>query len=229
MKKILLFGLLSMLSVSSLNAQKKNVIKIRPLTLVIGNYDLTYERAIGSKSSVALNFSFLNWDVKDEIKPYIKGTVNSASISGYMVTPQYRYYFKGEAPKGFYINPFFQYGKYTVAQNNTDQYNFSSGSSASLSILGLGAGLGYQWVMGAFTIDWNFFGIGVQSWDLSFKYDVLTADNNTNANDIVTNLDNSGLFPGFKVAYPSTGGIEINGPKAILPMFKSNLSLGFAF
>lgn len=57
MKKILLFGLLSVFSISSMNAQKKNVVKIRPLTLAIGMIDGTYERAIGAKSAVALNFS----------------------------------------------------------------------------------------------------------------------------------------------------------------------------
>lgn len=157
------------------------------------------------------------------------GTLNKATIGGYMVTPQYKTYFKAEAPKGVYFTPFLQYGKYTVAQNNTDQFNITSGSSASVNIYGAGVGFGCQWLLGAFAIDWNFVGLGVQAWDLSFKYDLDNADNNKNATDIVANLEDLGFFPGFKISKPASGGIEIHGPISLVPTFRSNLSIGFAF
>lgn len=232
MKKILLFTLLTVVSVSTMNAQKKNAIKIRPLTLAIGNIDGMYERAIGGKMSVALQFSYLNWNVMSIAEQYYNGTgkLNSATLSGYMVTPQFRFYPSGNAIKGFYINPFLQRGKYTVAQSNTDQYNFQSSSSAAVTITGIGVGIGYQWNWGPVCLDWNFLGLGVQSWGLGFEYQYATADNISNANDIVTNLNNSAFFKDYSVKFPSTGGIEVSAPVVgILPTFKSNLSLGIAF
>jgi hypothetical protein len=232
MKKILLFSLMAVFSASALNAQKKNVIKIRPFTLAVGMYDFMYERSITDHTSVGLEFSTMKWNLTEVVRQNYtgKGTINSASLSGYMVTPQFRYYFKGESPKGFYLNPFLEYGKYTLAQNNTDQYNFTSGSSATVTIMGLGAGIGYQWILGPVSIDWNFLGLAVESWGLGFKYDVATMDNIDNANTLRDNLNNAAFFTGYDVKLTSGGGLEVSAPSVgILPMLKTNFSVGIAF
>jgi type II secretory pathway pseudopilin PulG len=232
MKKILLLALLTVVAASTLNAQKKNAIKIRPLALGLGSIDGMYERAIGGKMSVSLQLSYMKWNVLPIAEQYYSGTgtLNSASLTGYMVTPQFRFYPAGNAIKGFYINPFLQRGKYTLAQSNTDQYNFQSSSNASLTVTGIGVGIGYQWTWGPVCLDWNFLGLGVQSWGLGFEYQYATADNISNANDIVTNLNNSAFFKDYTVKFPSSGGIEVSAPViGILPTFKSNLSLGIAF
>jgi len=63
MKKILLLALLTVVAASTLNAQKKNAIKIRPLALGLGSIDGMYERAIGGKMSVSLQLSYMKWNV----------------------------------------------------------------------------------------------------------------------------------------------------------------------
>ena len=114
MKKILLFSLLAVFTATSVNAQKKNAIKVRPLLIVLGYYDLMYERGLNANTSLSLEFAFMNWNLTELVKQNYTGnsTINSSKISGYTVTPQFRYYFKGESLKGFYVNPFVQYGNW---------------------------------------------------------------------------------------------------------------------
>ncbi|MFZ9956859.1 MAG: DUF3575 domain-containing protein [Flavobacteriales bacterium] len=222
---------MALFSATAVNAQKKNVIKIRPTVLPLQMYDVMYERGITAKTSAAIEFSIFNYDVTkiatEQLKP--NGTINDADLGGYMITPQFRYYFKGESPKGFYVNPFLQYGQYSISQTNTDTFNIRSSSSASINIKGLGLGLGYQWLLGMFTIDWNFFGVAVQTLGAEFHYELNNPDNMSNAVDIQTNLNNTAFFEGFEVTTKGAG-IEVKAPSVgILPMLKTNLSIGVCF
>jgi len=231
MKKILLFSLMSVFTATAVNAQHKNIIKIRPLTAVIGNYDVMFERGLGAKTSVALEFAYFSKNVTDIVVEQLKpsGTINEAMIGGYMITPQFRLYFKGNSPKGFYVNAFLQSGKYSVSQTNTDQYAVQSSSSGILNILGGGAGIGYQWQIGMFDIDWNFFGASMQSWTMEFKYELANADNIKNAEDLRDNLNNLSAFDGYAIT-PSGAGLELKSPfAAYVPNFKTNLSIGVCF
>ncbi len=231
MKKTLLFSLMWVFTVTAVNAQHKNIIKIRPLTAAIGNYDLMFERSLGSRTSVSFEFAYFSKNITDliiqQLKPY--GIINEAMIAGYMITPQFRFYIKGNSPKGLYINAFLQSGKYSVSQKNTDQYSVTSSGSGSLNILGGGAGIGYQWQIGMFYIDWNFFGASMQSWNMEFNYDIVTGDNIKNAEYLRDKLNNLLAFDDFKIT-PTAAGLELNSPNATyLPNFKTNLSIGFCF
>lgn len=232
MKKILLFSLLAVFAATSVNAQKKNAIKVRPLLIVLGYYDLMYERGLNANTSLSLEFAFMNWNLTELVKQNYTGnsTINSSKISGYTITPQFRYYFKGESPKGFYVNPFVQYGNYSVAQSSADLFVNITNSSATINTRGIGTGLGYQWQFGAFTLDWNFIGFGVQSVGMNFTFDAVSLDNIDYAEGIRDNLNNSGFFSGYELKLTQSGGIEVNAPAAaFLPMFKSNLSIGVCF
>ena len=229
MKKTLLFSLMWVFTATAVNAQHKNIIKIRPLTAAIGNYDLMFERGLGSRTSVIFEFSIFKYDTEGTSSESWVG-ISAADFSGYMVTPQFRYYFKGESPKGFYMNPFLQYGKYAVASSSTDQFGLVSGTSAALNVRGLGLGIGYQWQLGLFTIDWNFLGLAAQSWGLDYKYELASVDNLADAQALRDMLNEGGVFKGFEVKSDGGLGLEVKSPSAaILPMLKTNFSIGVCF
>ena len=134
MKK--LFISLALLCVVMGSGAQTNIIKTNPITFAFGNFNATYEKVINSSSSLIFKgqymYKLLGLDV---------------NLGGLGLG--YRYYFthlKKEVPTGFYINPqaSFSFGSAKV----------DNSSKESLSILGLGAEIGYQFVWSSgFTLD----------------------------------------------------------------------------
>jgi hypothetical protein len=126
MKK-LIFSFVFVALALGLNAQS-NVIKTNPLALAFGNFNATYERVFGTSSSLLVRgqymYKLLGVDV----------SLVGAGLG-------YRYYFthaKKPVPGGFYINPqaAFSFGKV----NDDTEGNYS------VSTIGFGAEIGYQWL-----------------------------------------------------------------------------------
>lgn len=110
----------------SLSAQS-NVIKTNPLGMAFGNFNATYERVLGTTSSVLIRGQYMYKLLGVEV-----------NLAGFGLG--YRYYFthaKKAVPGGFYINPqvAFAFGSLT---NDNDE-------KISVNTIGLGAELGYQW------------------------------------------------------------------------------------
>lgn len=112
----------------SATAQQTQAIKVGPLGFLLGNYNLRYERALGSNSSLQLGANYYDYKIFDE------------KVSGFGIAAGYRYYFK-EALRGPYVSP-----ALTYSFNETLGYKYSD--------LGVDATIGYQWVTGGgFVID----------------------------------------------------------------------------
>jgi hypothetical protein len=112
--------------VFSLSAQS-NVIKTNPLGMAFGNFNATYERVLGTTSSVLIRGQYMYKLLGVEV-----------NLAGFGLG--YRYYFthaKKTVPGGFYINPqvAFAFGSLT---NVLDE-------EISANTIGFGAELGYQW------------------------------------------------------------------------------------
>jgi hypothetical protein len=128
MKKLIL-SLAFVAMAFGLNAQS-NVVKTNPLGLAFGNFNATYERVLGTSSSLL---------VRGQYMYKLLGVDVSLAGAGL----GYRYYFthaKKPVPGGFYINPqvALSFGKV----NDDTEGNYSA------STVGFGAELGYQWVWG---------------------------------------------------------------------------------
>lgn len=109
-----------------LNAQK-NVVKTNPLGLAFGNFNATYERVLGTTSSVL---------IKGQYMYKLLGVEVNLAGGGL----GYRYYFthaKKPVPSGFNITPqvTFAFGSVT---NDADE-------KISASTIAFGAEIGYQW------------------------------------------------------------------------------------
>jgi hypothetical protein len=121
-----------MLFSAAMSQERTKVVKTNPLGLAFGNFNVTYEKVLNSKSSVLFHaqymFELLGVDV------------NTGGLG-----VGYRYYFtheNKEVPSGFYVQPQTSFGFGSVE----DDANFTTVS--------LGAELGYQWAWpSGFTLD----------------------------------------------------------------------------
>lgn len=140
MKKIYLVLLVSTLFSTSMFSQEKtenkdvsknfNEVKINGLYLVLGAFDLTYERTINEESAFGVNvFLPFDDDINDDVNYYI--------------SPYYRFYFGKKYAAGFFLEGF-------GMLNSTNEYNYLIGSNTStkesITDFALGIGLGGKWV-----------------------------------------------------------------------------------
>ena len=102
-----------------------NVIKINPISLAFGNFNLSYQRAIGSSSAIQIGANYLY-------------KLFGSEVSGFGLRGSYQFFLTGrakEAPEGFYIGPQIAYNSFK--EKLTD---------VSVSTFGFGLMVGYQWI-----------------------------------------------------------------------------------
>src|SRR6187551_248312 len=101
---------------------QENIVKLNVLALGLSNISLQYERSLNVNSSVCLGFSYLPERGLPGFAEPDDPTHNAEDfkLGGFAITPEYRYYFSGNGPKGFYAAGYFRYSKYT-----TNDYEFS--------------------------------------------------------------------------------------------------------
>lgn len=109
------------------NAQegRMNAIKLNPLSLAVLTANISYERAIGEKTSVQLGAFYSGF------------SLSGLKYSGWGVTPEFRYYLSGEALNGFYAAPFGRYQSFNLSEKET-------GLKTTMSTIGGGAIIGFQ-------------------------------------------------------------------------------------
>jgi len=103
----------------------QSIIKTNPIGLMFGSINLTYERALSQSTSFQIGGNFFN-------------KILGIPVSGIGVNVGYRYYITNAtkpSPEGFYIGPALSYNSLT--ESSTD---------VTVSTVGVGAIIGYQWV-----------------------------------------------------------------------------------
>jgi len=123
---------------------KQNEIKLNGLYLVIGAFEVTYERLLNEESAIGVNvFLPFDEDISDDINYYI--------------SPYYRFYFGNKYSAGFFIEGF-------GMLNSIDEYEIYLGSSQrdknTITDFALGIGLGGKWVTNRGLIGEINFGVG---------------------------------------------------------------------
>jgi hypothetical protein len=137
MKKIICLCLLLLTSLSFAQESEepvsfnKNEIKGNALFLVLGSFDVSYERILNEESgvgiAVSIPFDEYNWDIN------------------YAITGYYRYYFGKKPAAGFF-------GEAFGMLNNVDDYVYSTSQNnynweqKTLTDFALGIGVGGKWV-----------------------------------------------------------------------------------
>ena len=115
-------------------------------------------------------------------------TMNVSEFSGFTATGEYRIYGKKKgAPRGLYYAPYLRYASYKYLFDDTIDGNFAN-IDARATTFGLGAQLGYQWVIkDRFVIDWGILGAAVQRYNLSSTF--TSTDDMVNFQEIQKELE----------------------------------------
>lgn len=139
MKRIALLALLAF----GLHVQAQDmsgIIKTNPLGWLAGQYQFGYEHFLSEKASVQL----LPGGIVGSVTLFPNDSTSSvtsvgAGRAGFIVVPEFRYYFSGYAPDGLYIAPFGRYRSVTTTLNN------DGNSSQTRTAVGGGFVIGYQY------------------------------------------------------------------------------------
>ncbi len=120
------------------SAGYSNVIKINPLSLVAATGSFAYERVINEQMSGQLGFLFTRYSGR---------ITGGRALSGFAITPEFRYYLTGAAPQGFFVAPFLRYRRTSLEGDVTVQGRTFDGT-LQINNLGGGVLVGGQFVLG---------------------------------------------------------------------------------
>lgn len=237
----LLIGLLlgiGLIFSQTINAQYDNAIKI-------GSPGLSYERAIGAKSSINVSVgtdlfigmvSTFGGEPEAELSDRTV-TINDWKYGGLALEAQYRFYLQADKNtlQGFYVAPYVNYksGKFKDMEG-TDELGNTYDAEFAFNRFGGGVLIGTQWLLGAnerFVLDFNFFGLGISAYKMDGDYtsDDEGLDFETQKTDIEDFFEEDAFFiaPNHEVTTKENGlDVVLDG---IAPALRFNLSLGFAF
>lgn len=221
--------------------QKLNVIKINLPALAFKNISLEYERAIGKRTSLAVNVHTIPFG-KLPFQSTFSDIGNNSDVQydqfklgSFGVVPQFRYYVgKRGALHGFYIAPFASYNNYKT--NLPIKYTSGTTSKTGifegkLNTITGGIQFGAQFSLGKnVVLDWWIFGpnYGSASGTLTFA-GTLTAQEQSDLKTDLENVKNDVPFNTIK-SYTVNGNgatVEVKGPWGGLRGL--GLSLGFKF
>ncbi len=218
----------------------KNVVKLNIFALGVQNFSLQYERAFTKKSSAALGFSFmpsraLPTSLTDSDS---SGLLKGLSISGFSVTPEYRWYPGSEdgAPNGFYLAPYLRYASYSMSTdyaftdpmtNTTALYPFE----ATYSGFGGGLMFGAQWLIkGKFSIDWWILGAHYGASTVTAAIDMdLSALGPQGQAEMQAELNKIQLPIGTSTTKVTNSGVDMEFSGLPFAGIRSGLTLGWAF
>ena len=210
------------------DAGRKNVIKLNLLALGATNISGQYERALHKNFSIALQAGFIPSRGLPGVTP--PDDFKDIKLSGVNITPELRFYpgakVEKQAPHGFYLNLYFRYAKYDASghfdYSDSSYYpvgpviSRSTPVSLTYSGVGLGLGIGYQWIIkNRISVDW---------WVVGFHYGTAKLDATVDATgldkqEVKKQLDQTDVkVPGVEV----TKSVTISGNDVLM-------SLGFPF
>ena len=165
MKKICLFSLtllLLLFTQKNLKAQeKKNVIKLSPLSLIVLTGNVQYERILSNKLSLNLGLYYGGL----ELQLATENTSQKYKFSWAGITPELRYYLTGQgAPDGLYTAPYLRFRRMGIKwqQKEDDPFGDPYVSDVKLRFLSAGFGgmIGYQALLGEIVTLDTYLGVG---------------------------------------------------------------------
>ncbi len=156
------FILLLLVLALETEAQKKNVVKTDLFSLLWGQHQLAYERVVLPNLSFQILVGIIERQFNEEYASMFTSGKSCMSElvkqNGFILIPEVRYYFKGQAPEKIFIGGFARFRQKNKHYENTskDASNVTQGIGRDLSyvyrrvyrrnVSGMGVHLGYQWI-----------------------------------------------------------------------------------
>jgi len=127
---------------------KENVIKLKLIPLLLSTVSLQYERVLKENMSAACDVDFLFYSTSIPDASSLSNV--TLTFSGFGLSPEFRFYPGGEAPKGFYVAPYLSYFSLGFKEVGKDLSSGATGSAEIRGLTAMGAGVivGYQWLIG---------------------------------------------------------------------------------
>lgn len=197
---------------------------------------------------------------ESEVEDYGGSVDIKNKLSGFTVSGEYRFYTSSskDAPRGFYFAPYFKYNKYNAETSagfdydlTAEEYNnlepeqqevatpnglgytleVTGDFDANMRQMGGGVMIGYQWLISdVVALDFNFFGLGVDSY--LFNFDLSTEDVDVDytrwGEEIKEELEDFTLIGEDIQVTPEQDRIRVRAP-FVLPNIRFSISLGVAF
>ncbi|MFN0216021.1 MAG: DUF3575 domain-containing protein [Saprospiraceae bacterium] len=144
-----------------------------------------------------------------------------------------RFYFGGNAPRGFYLAPYARYNHFSLARTNQDnETQHSTTFKGAVNGIGLGGALGFQFRLGEhFTLDATLVGLDAK-WmrgTLSYSSDDPNNDVAAFRDEVQKAVEDIPLI-GSKLSAAIDGDkIKVHTPGAVLPGYRFNLSVNYVF
>jgi hypothetical protein len=174
--KILPLVILAFLS-TVITAQE-NTAKIGLTDALLGHFNISYERVVNEKQSIQLKIGY--W------QPTLSAFINEKNFTpeafnlkeskgGLNTSVEYRFYTtKHNAPEGLYIAPYIRFfNQSAIFTDEIDGDKFDV--DTRLNTFGFGGQIGYQIIINEIvSVDFYFFGAGVDKHSFKFKYELQT-------------------------------------------------------
>ncbi|NWJ51868.1 MAG: DUF3575 domain-containing protein [Bacteroidetes bacterium] len=107
MKKAVLFAIFCfMIGNIWAQSEERSILKVNPLSALIGTGSLFYEQKIDDQHSWQIGFAYMGL------------RIDNTHFSGLAITPEYRIYVKKRSLSGFYVGPYLRYQNYAVTSDN---------------------------------------------------------------------------------------------------------------
>lgn len=239
-KLVTLTILLFVLSVQSQDLndeiqESKNEIGLEISDLIIGAYQLKYERLLGEHTSISLGLAYKgdNGLIKLSGLDTEQIKTNEITYSGIEIIPEFRYYLNNNGHagmNGFYFGAYLKYSNYQSDLDGTyindDLESFEIEFDADIKVTSIGLMVGYKLpISERFSIDFLIAGPGSGSYKFSFVNKKDLPDEFYE--DFNTALENYSLFDLLDgdFRFKSTD----RNSKFNLLSFRYGISLGYSF
>jgi hypothetical protein len=232
------------LSFTAVQAQDAvNTVKWNLEALLYRNLSFQYERTMTDNIGLNVQFGYLL--PKAVPKTFTDTSISGSSGQNFMVTgakfkggpqitPEFRYYFKGEGNQGFYLGAYVRWAKYSMDMDANYRKDDVSPYkpyhwTGSLNLLHIGGIMGTQFHIGDhFTIDWWIAGLqfGSSKVKMNATGDFSGLSQQEFQDDISANLNSPFIHNIEATLKPTEANLSF---KPIGIGFRTGLCLGFRF
>ncbi|MEM7659604.1 MAG: DUF3575 domain-containing protein [Bacteroidota bacterium] len=242
--KLFLLTISSFAWTMNLAFAQENVVRVAPFKLLQRTGALSYERVLNDQLSAGLSAHFRfpaqlgeNFlTVINEQDSTARFSADQLSLSGFTLTPEIRYYPGGEAPKGFYVNPFARLMTYksVLETSYTEGVGDITEIESKIRIItgGPGISIGYQWLITEnLTIDWHG-GFGLTFGVVRHTGTVTNGEISGTLQDAVDEVNlfiDENLPINWTLEIQDEASLRFTAPGVVWPVLRSSLSIGYAF
>ena len=217
------------------NAQE-NTVKAGLSGAFLGDFNLAYERMLNSNRSLQIKVGYLN-PVKSPF--FSENTITPEAYhfirenGGITASLEYRFYISEKlSAEGFYIAPYLRwFNQFVDFEDEIESRLYTV--NTKLNTVGLGAQLGYQWIIGEmFTLDFHFLGIGLDHYMAQLKYTVDPKPAGFDYSEVTPHIDDvfsDIIYLKNKLKHEINEDNHTSKLPFFFPGFRMGISLGIAF